>query len=92
MASDQQQGGNLEEMAKLEAALTTRSSQLTTAVSELEARIKPFFWQGPDADQFKQQTWPKGVRAQLETVRARLDETAKLIRGHITEQQAASQA
>jgi len=92
MATDQQQGGDLEEMAKLEAALTTRSSQLATAVSELEAKIRPFFWQGPDADQFKQQTWPQAIKGQIESARARLDETAKLIRGHITEQQAASQA
>jgi hypothetical protein len=92
MATDQQYGGNLSEMEKLAAALTTRSAQLATAVSELEAKVRPFFWQGPDADQFKQQTWPQAIKGQIEAAKGRLDETAKLIRGHVTEQQAASQA
>jgi hypothetical protein len=92
MATDQQYGGNLEEMTKLEAALTSRSSDLATTVSELEAKIRPFFWEGADADQFKQQTWPQGIKSQLNTARTRLVETAKLIQGHIAEQQGASKA
>ncbi len=90
--ADQQYGGNLEEMAKLETALTARATELANSINELEGRIRPFYWEGADADQFRQQTWPQGIRAKLEAAQHRLHDTAKLVRGHITEQQAASQS
>jgi uncharacterized protein YukE len=90
--ADQQYGADLEQLAKLESALSTRANELQNAIGELEGRIRPFFWQGPDADQFRQQTWPQGIRAKLDAARARLDQTAKLVRAHIDEQRVASQS
>lgn len=90
--ADQQYGGNLEEMAKLETALTARATELANSINELEGRIRPFYWEGADADQFRQQTWPQAIRAKLEVAQNRLHDTAKLVRSHITEQQAASQS
>lgn len=89
--SDEQLGGDVEQMATLEVEMKKQSGALDAIITGLEGSIRAFDWTGNDADTFKNSSWPQAIKGQLGSVRDLLGSAATSLRANIDAQTEASQ-
>lgn len=83
-------GGDTESMAEQSRNLERRSGDLLALRTALDSVVRQEqAWQGPDADAFRAQ-WSGGAQAELLRLGEQLRTLGEELRGHVTEQDAAS--
>lgn len=78
-----------EEMQRFSVLLDQSVSELTSLTTELDGLTADVEWEGPDADQFRGQTWPT-IREGMRTASTTLQQASEDVRRQLTQQQTAS--
>lgn len=78
-----------EEMQRFATQLDESVSELTSLATELDGLTAEIEWEGPDAAQFRSQTWPT-IREGLRSASTTLQQASQDVRRQITQQQTAS--